>query len=407
MTSPTERLDRSYRALLKLPSVARLLAGMQLARIAQSMVAITIVLFALTVYNSPQLAGMATFFSVFPGLLVSPIAGALLDRHGRTRLVTLDYIIALAALVLIGALAISNALPAWLLILIAGIASLTAPLSNTGLRSLFPIIIPAHLWERVNAVDSTGYVVAVIIGPPLAASLFALWGGPVTFIIIGLSYGLAALIIARTPDPQTVTVSTGRVVTDAWQGVIYTWRNRTLRGLGFSISTLNLANGAFTILVPILVLNQLHFEKIVVGLVIAVQGLTGVVSAFFFGRHDSRNRERAMLAYPMFGTAMTLALLFFKVNLGMLILVMAITGILNGPIDIALFTLRQRRTDPSWTGRAFAVSMAFNYAGVPIGSAIAGILAAQSSTPAIAFCVATSVASGAFALLMIPAREER
>jgi nitrate/nitrite transporter NarK len=85
---------------------------MQLARIAQSMVAIEIVLFALTAYNSTALAGTVTFFSIFPGLLVSPIAGALLDRHGRTRLVALDYLIALTALICIGVLAILNALPA-------------------------------------------------------------------------------------------------------------------------------------------------------------------------------------------------------------------------------------------------------------------------------------------------------
>ncbi len=377
---------------------------MQLARIAQSMVAIAIVLFALTTYNSPTLAGLATFFSVFPGLLVSPIAGALLDRHGRTRLVTLDYLIALTALMMIGALAYWNALPAWLLIVIAGVASLTAPLSNTGLRSLFPIIIPSHLWERVNAVDSTGYVFAVIVGPPVAASLFALWGGPLTFIIIGLTYGVAALVIARTPDPVTTTVSTGRITSDAWQGLVYTWRNPTLRGLGFSISTINLANGAFTIIVPILVLNQLHYEKTLVGIVIAVQGLTGVMSAFAFGRLDTRDKERMMLALPMFATAATMALLLAKANIVVLVVVMAITGLLNGPIDIALFTLRQRRTDPSWTGRAFAVSMAFNYSGVPIGSAVAGILATQSVGSAVWFCVLTSAVSGMITLFMIPER---
>src|SRR5258706_9859165 len=132
---------------------------MQIARIAQSMVGVTIVLFALTTYGSAYIAGVATFFSIFPGLLVSPLAGALLDRHGRTRLVAFDYVFALAALVLIGILALANQLPAGLLIVIAAIASLTAPLSATGLRSLFPIIVPNHLWERVNAIDSTGYVI--------------------------------------------------------------------------------------------------------------------------------------------------------------------------------------------------------------------------------------------------------
>ena len=84
------QIDRSYRALLKLPSVARLLLGMQIARIGQSMVSVAIVLFTLTSYHSAALAGAATFFIIFPGLLVSPLAGALLDRHGRTRLVAFD-----------------------------------------------------------------------------------------------------------------------------------------------------------------------------------------------------------------------------------------------------------------------------------------------------------------------------
>src|SRR5215469_17662560 len=87
--------DRSYRALLKLPSVGRLLFGMQIARIGQSMMSVGIVLFALTTYQSPKIAGFATFFNIFPGLVVSPLAGALLDRHGRIRLVVLDYIVAL------------------------------------------------------------------------------------------------------------------------------------------------------------------------------------------------------------------------------------------------------------------------------------------------------------------------
>src|SRR5262245_54389121 len=119
--------DRSYRALLAVPSVGPLLVGMQIARIAQSMVSIAIVLFALASYHSAALAGMATFFVIFPGLLVSPIAGALIDRHGRTRLVVLDYIVGLISLTLMGALAIAGILPAWLLMVIAAIASLTAP----------------------------------------------------------------------------------------------------------------------------------------------------------------------------------------------------------------------------------------------------------------------------------------
>ena len=151
--------DRSYRALLAVPGIRRVLVSMQLARIAQSMVGVALVLFTLDRYGSPAFAGLVTFASIMPGLLISPLAGALLDRHGRIRLVILDYVVALGAMVLIGGLALADALPGPLLLLIAVVSSLTSILSHVGLRSLFPILVPEHLWERVNAVDSNGYVV--------------------------------------------------------------------------------------------------------------------------------------------------------------------------------------------------------------------------------------------------------
>jgi predicted MFS family arabinose efflux permease len=395
-------MDRSYRALLRLPSVGRLLLGMQIARIGQSMVSVAIVLFTLTTYRSAILAGVATFFNIFPGLLVSPIAGALLDRHGRTRLVVLDYLVALAALTLMGTLAITGGLNASLLIAIAGIASLTNPLSGTGLRSLFPLIIPSHLWERVNAIDSTGFVIATIIGPPLAAGLVALWGGAVALIAIGSSFGVAAIVIAGSAEPPSPAASTGSLFVEAREGLIYTWRNPTLRALGFSISLLNIGSGISNIVIPLIVLQRLRLGETVVGLVFAVQGLAGITSAVAFGRTDTRDRERIMLAVPMAAAGIAVALLLLRSDLVVLILVMAIIGVLNGPIDIALFTLRQRRTDPVWTGRAFAVSMSFNYLGFPVGSALAGIVAARSVEAALACSAVACLVAGVLARVMIP-----
>jgi len=253
--------------------------------------------------------------------------------------------------------------------------------------------------------DSTGYVLATIVGPSLAGGLVAVFGGALTFIAIGLSYGVAAIVIARAPEPLTRTNPTGRLVTDSWQGLTYTWHHRTLRGLGFSISVLNLVNGTLTIVIPLLVLQRLHLDERFVGLVIAVQGLTGVIAAFLFGRMDTRNRERRMLAVPMTMMGITVAILLGPLSFVVVLLVMAITGFLNGPIDIALFTLRQRRTDPSWTGRAFAVSMSFNYVGVPIGSGLAGAMASQSIDAAIVFGAVASFASAILAVAMVPSSE--
>ena len=239
------------------------------------MVGVALVLFTLQEYGSPQLAGLVTFAAMFPGLVVSPICGALLDRHGRTRLILLDYVVELVALSLIGVLALTDQLPAPLLVLIATITSFTAILSHTGLRSLFPILVPRHLWERVNAVDSNGYVIATIVGPPLAAALVALFGGAVALIGVAIAFGLAAVTMIGVPDPESETASTGRLLVDAWQGVVYWWRNRTLRGLGFGITAQNIAFGMNTILIPVLVLRTLGGSELQVGLGVRRVGRVG------------------------------------------------------------------------------------------------------------------------------------
>jgi MFS family permease len=410
---PHEPASASYRALLAIPDLGRVVASMQLSRIANAMVGVALVLFALLRYDSPALAGVVTFASLVPGLIVSPVAGALLDRHGRVRLVQLDYLVAAGTMVLIGGLALADALPAPLLVAIAAVSSLTGPLSATGLRSLFPLMVPRELWERVNAVDSNGYVIATIIGPPLAAALVAGLGPEVGVIVIALPLLVAAAVLAGVREPRTATASSGRLLLDAWQGLTYVARNPTLRGLGVSISALNLAGGMISIVIPLLVLDHLGGSEFDVGLVFAVSGVAGMVSVLAFGRLDTRGREWSMLWVPMLAMAPATALLFGATGdpgaaaFGMAMVVGSLiaSGLLNGPLDIAMFTIRQRRTDPAWLGRAFAVSMALNFAGYPIGAALAGVLADVSLDAAILMGVVACVAAAASSALLVPRRE--
>ena len=405
--------DRSYRALLRVPTLGRVLVSMQIARIAQSMVGVALVLFTLDEFGSPAFAGLVTFASVFPGLLISPIAGALLDRHGRIRLVVLDYVVALVAMSVIGLLALADLLPAPLLVLIAIVGSLTSILSHVGLRSLFPILVPEPLWERVNAVDSNGYVAATIVGPPIAAVLVAVVGGPAALIAIGVAFGIAGVVLVRVPEPVAPTASTGRVLADAIDGLRYTWRNRTLRGLGFAITLGNLAHGMTGIVIPLIVIQRFALSEAVVGLVFAVSGIAGMASALAFGRMDTRGREWAMLVWPMVALVPVIGLLLVAtgaasvpVGLAVLFVEMALVGILIGPMDIALFTVRQRRTDPAWMGRAFAVSMAFNYVGMPVGAVLAGLLADRSiETAIVVLGIGGSILSALAAAVLVPRTE--
>lgn len=375
---------------------------MQIARIAQSMVNVAMVLFTLTVYGSAPLAGLVGVALALPGILFSPVAGALLDRHGRMRLVLLDYSLAAASVGLIACLASIDRLPAWLLLSIAAVSSLTSPLSTAGLRSLFPVLVPKPLWERVNAADSVGYVLATVVGPPLAGVIVQVWGPAPALAFIGAVFVAAAVVMAGLPEPQLGSMSTGGLLQAARAGLAYTWHNRTLRGLGLSFSVLNIVWGVNAIVIPLLVLERLHGGPALVGLLFAAQGIGGVISSMLAGRLDTRGREHRMIVYPMLGSAVLLLLLLPDAGLIPVLVALILFGVLNGPMDIAMFTLRQRRTAPAWMGRAFAVSMSFNFLGFPIGTGVAGVVASGSLDWAILIEIGACLVAAVAAQFLIP-----
>lgn len=88
----------TYRGLFAVPGFRRLAAATVVARTGAAMQALVLVLFVLARFRSPPLAGLVVFLSIVPGLLLSPLAGALLDRHRRTLLISLDYGVAATAL---------------------------------------------------------------------------------------------------------------------------------------------------------------------------------------------------------------------------------------------------------------------------------------------------------------------
>jgi len=405
LTQPAEPKS-SYRALLAVPSLGRVLLAMQISRIAQSMVGIVMILFALQRYDSPQLAGAVAFASIAPGMVISPIAGALLDRHGRVRLIILDYCVAAASLLLVAGLSLAGDLPAALLVIISLVASLTGPLSSSGLRSLFPLMVPEPLWERVNAVDSNGWVLATVVGAPFGAVFAQILGFESALALIAAAYLVAAVVMFGSPDPRTAVTSTGNLLLDAWQGLVYTWSNRTLRGLAISLSAMNLSGGVIQIVVPLIVLRRLGMGQEVVGYVFGLSGAFGVISAFACGRLKTEGREKPLILWPATIFIGTTAILLWPAGLLPIVLCMGVSGLVNGPLDIAMFTLRQRKTDPAWMGRAFTVSMNLNFSGFPIGAAVAGVLVTFSIEAALVFGVATNIVAVFLGWWLLPSGDE-
>jgi predicted MFS family arabinose efflux permease len=369
------------------------------------MLSVALVLFVLSRYHSPVLAGAATSILLLPGLLLSPIAGALLDRYGRSRLITVDYLVAAAALFLIAGLSAAHDLAPALLLAICGLASITGPLSAAGIRSMFPTVVPGHLWERANALDNSSHGLASVIGAPLAGVLVGFAGGEWALAATGLLFALAGVAIVRVHDPSPKQPGSG-ILAEAWSGLAYVLRNRTLVGLATTFFAYGVGWGSLAIAVPVLILARLHQGPAAVGYVYGAVGVAGLLSTLIAGRIRTGGRERQLMALSMAAVAVAMAVLPFASSV--LVVAAALIGValVEAPFDIAFLTLRQRRTDPAWFGRVFAISMSLNVVGGPIGSALAGPLIAWSLTGTLWVAVAVTLTGALLPLLVIPARDE-
>jgi len=405
--------DRSYRALLAAPGLFRALVSMETGRIAQAMLPVALVLLAITNFASPALAGALTFLCVFPGLIAAPFVGALIDRLGKVASIRIDYVTGavLTAVMAVLPLASPDVVPL-LLGLTIGLG-VTQLFSDAGFRSLLPDIAPTHLWERANAVDSSGYQVAMIAGPPIAATLFGLAGAQVTFASVAIAYGVSALLTIGLREPLSEPTPHTHILRSALIGLVYIWRNQTLRGMAISVSVTGIPLGIVTIVVPILIVDQLGASEALVGVAFALAGVVGIAAAVAIGRIDTRGgRDRwliigahavvtiaAVLLLPVEGAGLVAGMVWILAS-------MAVRGGGEAASDLGVFTMRQRRTDKHMMGRAFAISMALNYSGVPVGAALGGwLIGSAGVTAALAVAIGFGLVGTVLSYVLLPRNE--
>lgn len=403
MTTETT-VQLTYRQLFAIRQFPQLAIGSLLARTANGLFQVALILYVLEAFHSPALAGLAVFLSVFPGLVISPIAGALLDRHGRVRMILLDYAVASFSMLLLAVLGAFNVLFAPALLIIVTISSLTNPLSVSGNRSLFPLIVPRELWDRANAVDSGSQALALVIGPALAGVLIARASGPGAFVVTALLLASAALLLIGFDDPLTSAGATPSepLLRTAWQALVFVLKHPTLRGIVLTLWCTNLGAGAMLVGLPLLVFQRFHWGADAVGNLWALSGVATVGAGLTFGRIHTAGRERPIIAGSLIVATIGMLVTTFSDSPMMLLAGMLILGVSFGPMDLGLFALRQRRTDPAWFGRVIAVSMSLNYAGAPAGSAIAGPFLAQSLLLTLVLAAAVNGLAALVTYLAIP-----
>jgi MFS family permease len=382
-----------------------------LSRLASRMFALVIVLYVLQRFDSPVLAGWVVFASMVPGLVISPLAGALLDRMGAPKAIVIDMAVSAGLLLALAIADMAGVVTASMLLTFVAVFSLTAPLGTAGIRVLIPRLVPKDALDRANALDTSSYALISVTGPAVAGVLFGFTGSQATLLVIVFLYAAATISLVPLVRRASAgrSVPSGSLLRGAWAGVLYVLHNASLRSLAISYALFQVSWGILVVVVPVVVVRELGAGAVadsVVGGLWAVAGLAGGLGALYAGHLSTVGRERQFIAVGTLATAAALWPVSASFGLVGLAIGLALVGFLEGPVDVGVLSLRQRRTDPDWLGRVLAVSMSFNMSGLPLGSAIGGIVVVHSPALAFGLAAVASVLAAAAAYFLVPAASD-
>jgi MFS family permease len=367
-------MDReSLRRLRAQPGYLPFVSAATLARVSDEMFSVGVVLLVLDRTDSAGLAGLAVAAITLPSLISGPLLGAWLDLTGRRRrLMVADQL--LITTMLITLVLVAGRGPNWLIPLVVLMAGLTYPLSFGGFTSFIPAIVPDDLLAPANALETTSFNSALVIGPALAGTLSGAFT-PATPLIVEAALSLVALVlILRIPgldrpgkrDPERTLLGV------AAAGIRQILSVPELRGITFAAAIGLGGLGLMTVTFPLFAVEHLGGERSDAGFMWAAFAAGSTVGALALVRLQRRiPPERIVLAgYALFGTAMLTWPL--ADSLPVLLVLIAVAGLADGPALAAQFAVRQQVVPPSLYGQVFTTAAGLKVGSFALGAALAG-----------------------------------
>jgi len=407
-------MDRdSLRRLRRQPGYLRFVSAATLARVSDEMFSVGVVLLILDRTGSAGLAGATVAALTFPSLVSGPLLGAWLDLTGRRRaLMVIDQ--AVIASVLVALVLLVGHAPHWLIPLVVIPAGITYPLSFGGFTSMIPSLVPGELLPPANALETSSFNAALVVGPALAGTLSAVVT-PATPLVVEAVLALAALVlIVRIPglDRAPERRPDRTIWSVAGDGLRMIVSVPQLRAVTAAAAFGMCGLGLLTVAFPLFAVEHLGSERSAAGYMWAAFAVGSTLGALSLVRIQRRfPPERIVLAgYAVFGLLMLTWPLAGA--LPVFLVLVALAALVDGPALAAQFGTRQQHVPPSLYGQVFTTAVGIKVGSFSVGAALGGVVATGLGSAEAIVMSATLQMVGAVVgvtlarLRALPARDE-
>lgn len=314
-----------------------------------------------------------------PVLITSPIAGILLDRVDRARVLFAIQLVNLIATLTVAGLVATGRVTFWHLFVMSLVFGLSIGIDYPARFSIVASIVPKPALQSAIALNQVAYNGSSILGPAAAGWLISGIGVTACFIfstgaIVPFVIVAASIAFRATRDRAAPAAPRSSGFSELIAGYRYILADRQLRGL-FAVSIPVLMLGvSYVTMAPAVARDVLGLDSRGLGLLLTANGAGALIGSYLIATNHSLRRRGP---WNLFGVAVFgLALMGFALSTnawvsGLFVVGLGIANALYGVLNGALVQLA---TSDEYRGR---VTSAYStiWALTPIGGLQVGFLA--------------------------------
>jgi len=362
--------------------------GQMLSVLASNMSNFALMIWAFQKTGSATVLGVIEISYILPFLVISPIAGAMVDRYNRKLMMMvsdLGAVVATASILLLDA---SGHLQIWQLCVAGSVYGLSGTFQWPAYMAAISTMIPKEQYGRANGMMSLIETGPGVFSPMLAGAMLPIIGltGILTIDVVTFFLAIAALIAVHVPQPPQTEdgeKGKGKLLEEAVYGFKYIFARRSLLSLLLVILCLNLMQGFSGSLFAPMILLRTGNNSAALGTVESVFALGGVLGGLIVSAWGGfKQRIRGMLIGWSLYARVCLFLFGLGRSLAVWIPVACLASMTFPLTQSASNAIWQAKVAPDVQGRVFAARRLIAWLVDPIMPVLAGSLADFITEPA-------------------------
>lgn len=327
--------------------------------------------------GSALMLGVMGFVTQVPAFILMPLAGVMVDRLDRYRILIVVQILEAIQALFLTALFFSGHIEIWHIFALGTFLGLASAFEMPARHAfIFELIEKKEDLSNAIALNSIIFNSARLIGPFFAGIIIARSNEGICFLLNSMSYlaVIAALLFMKIKK-KGVQRRESHILKDLKEGLSYAFHMTAIRYLLILVAAASLLGVPYSMLLPVFANNVFHGGAQVFGFLVASTGFGALFGAMYLAARKSVVGLAGTIAFAAAVFGAGLVLFSFSKILWLSLILMVIVGYAMIVHMASANTILQTIVDDDKRGRVMSLYLMAFIGMMPVGSLLAGWLA--------------------------------